>query len=105
MFMNLEEAIVHCRDIALNCTEEQRECALEHVQLMDWLKELKCLRKVVDKKYLDGLNVLKKAFGEEYDRCFEIELRRDLSGMFAEPKSIGELAEIFKDIELERLWK
>ena len=72
---------------------------------MDWLKELKCLKKVVDKKYLDGLNVLKKAFGEEYDRCFEIELRRDLSGMFAEPKSIRELAEIFKDIELERLWK
>lgn len=103
--MNIDEAISHCKDVALRCEETQRECALEHVQLMDWLKELKCLRKVVDKKYLDGISILKKAFGEEYDRCFEIELRRDLSGMFAEPKSIGELAEIFKGIEPEQLMK
>ena len=103
--MTIEEAIQHCREVALRCNEEQRECALEHVQLMDWLKELKCLRKVVDKKYLDGIVALKKAFGEEYDRHFEIELRRDLTGMFAEPKSIGELSEIYKGIELEQLWK
>ena len=103
--MTIDEAILHCKYIALRCEETQRECALEHVQLMDWLKELKCLRKVVDKKYLDGISILKKAFGEEYDKCFDRELRRDLTGMFAEPKSIGALLEIFKDIEPERLLK
>lgn len=97
--MTLEEAIKHCREKALSCSSEQRECALEHIQLMDWLKELKCLRKVVDKKYLEGITTLKAAFGEDYDRYFERELRRDLTGMFAEPKSVGELWEIYKPAE------
>ena len=47
--MTLEEAIKYYREKALSCSNEQRECALEHIQLIDWLKELKCLRLVVDK--------------------------------------------------------
>lgn len=101
--MTIDEAILHCKEVALRCSEEQRECALEHVQLIDWLKEVKCLRKIVDKKYLDEINALKKAFGKEYDRYFEIELRRDLTSMFAEPKTISELIEIFGDAELHQL--
>ena len=97
--MTLEDAIKHYREKTLSCSNEQRECALEYIQLMDWLKELKCLRKVVDKKYLGGIALLKKAWGKDYDYYFEKELRRDLTGMFAKPKSIGELAEIFKDVE------
>lgn len=100
--MTLEEAIIHCREKALSCSDEQQECALEHVQLMDWLKELKCLRKVVDKKYIEGISALKSAFGEDYDKYFERELRRDLTGMFAEPKSVGELWEVYKDSEIYR---
>lgn len=100
--MTLEEAIIHCREKALSCSNEQRECALEHVQLMDWLKELKCLRKVVDKKYIEGISVLKSAFGEEYDKYFERELRRDLTGMFAEPKSVGELLKVYENTEIYR---
>ena len=88
--MTLEDAIKHYREKTLSCSNEQRECALEYIQLMDWLKELKCLRKVVDKKYLDGIALLKKAWGKDYDYYFEKELRRDLTGMFAEPKSIKE---------------
>jgi len=35
--MTLEEAIKHCKDIALSCTN--KECALEHFQLLKWLQE------------------------------------------------------------------
>lgn len=40
--MTLEEAIVHCEEIALGC--ENKECALDHAQLAEWLKELKVLK-------------------------------------------------------------
>ena len=69
--MTLEEAIKHYREKTLSCSNEQRECALEHIQLMDWLKELKCLRLVVDKKYVDSIKLLKKAWGQDYDYYFE----------------------------------
>ena len=55
--MTINEAIKHCKDVALHC--DNKECAYEHVQLMNWLKELKCLRLVVDKKYLDDIALLK----------------------------------------------
>ena len=42
--MTINEAIKHCKDVALHC--DNKECAYEHVQLMNWLKELKCLRLV-----------------------------------------------------------
>lgn len=80
--MELREAISHCQEIIDSCNN--RECALEHKQLIMWLKELQCLRKVVDKKYLKGIEVLKDAFGDEFSHHFDIELRRDLTGMFAE---------------------
>lgn len=35
--MELEEAIKHCKDVALSCTN--KECALEHFQLLKWLQE------------------------------------------------------------------
>ena len=35
--MTLEEAIKHCKDVALSCTN--KECALEHFQLLKWLRE------------------------------------------------------------------
>lgn len=53
----------------------------------------------MDKKYLDDIALLKKAWVNDYDYYFEKELSRDLTGMFAKPKSIGELAEIFKEAE------
>lgn len=95
--MTINEAIKHCKDVALHC--DNKECAYEHVQLMNWLKELKCLRLVVDKKYLDDIALLKKAWRNDYDYYFEKEHSRDLAGMFTKPKSIGELAEIFKEVE------
>ena len=55
--MTINEAIEHCKDVVLHC--DNKECAYEHVQLMNWLKELKCLRLVVDKKYLDDIALLK----------------------------------------------
>ena len=35
--MTLKEAIEHCKDVALSCTN--KECALEHFQLLKWLQE------------------------------------------------------------------
>lgn len=35
--MTLEEAIKHCKDVALSCTD--KECALEHFQVLKWLQE------------------------------------------------------------------
>lgn len=78
--MTLQEAISHCQEVINNNDEH----ALEHKQLMMWLQELQCLRKVVDKKYLKGIEVLKDAYGDEFPHYFDIELRRDLTGMFAE---------------------
>ena len=78
--MTLQEAISHCQEVVNNNNEH----ALEHKQLMMWLQELQCLRKVVDKKYLKGIEVLKDAYGDKFPHYFDIELRRDLTGMFAE---------------------
>lgn len=39
--MTLEEAIIHCKEKAGGNTQ----CALEHRQLAEWLKELQALRK------------------------------------------------------------
>ena len=78
--MTLQEAISHCQEVVNNNDEH----ALEHKQLMMWLQELQCLRKVVDKKYLKGIAVLKDAYGDRFPHYFDIELRRDLTGMFAE---------------------
>ena len=35
--MTLKEAIEHCKDVALSCTN--KECALDHFQLLKWLQE------------------------------------------------------------------
>ena len=80
--VKLREAISHCQDVIDTCNND--ECALEHKLLMMWLQELQCLRKVVDKKYLKGIAVLKDAYGDRFPHYFDIELRRDLTGMFAE---------------------
>jgi len=44
--MTLDEAIKHCEEVADGMTEQGKctECAAEHRQLAEWLKELKQLR-------------------------------------------------------------
>lgn len=37
--MTLDEAIQHCEDVSSTCKNEQ--CAIDHKQLANWLKELK----------------------------------------------------------------
>ena len=32
--ITLDEAINHCEEVALSCENNNRECALEHAQLM-----------------------------------------------------------------------
>ena len=40
--MTLDEAIQHCDDVYHTCTNKQ--CSLDHLQLKNWLIELKELR-------------------------------------------------------------
>ena len=98
--MTIEEAIKHCNNIA---SSQCNECGEEHKQLSQWLKELKCLRKVVDKKYLEGIHYLKQCYPSTWDRQFEIELRRDMTGMFRKHFSNAEMAEVLKGINPTQL--
>lgn len=40
--MKLQDAIQHCEDVAEHC--DNKECAADHRQLAQWLKELQELR-------------------------------------------------------------
>lgn len=44
--MTLDEAIEHCEDVFK--TEECKDCANEHLQLANWLKELKQVREITN---------------------------------------------------------
>jgi hypothetical protein len=40
--MTLDDAIEHCNDVANNC--KNKSCANDHLQLAEWLMELKKLK-------------------------------------------------------------
>lgn len=80
--MKLEEAINHCEKVALSCAKSNRECALDHVQLMQWLKELRALRKLVKPEYLQEIRGLQKTWGKEWEEYFNRELCFDVTGPF-----------------------
>lgn len=80
--MTLNEAIQHCEEVALSCQSDDRKCALQHVQLMQWLKELRVLRQLVKPQYLKQIKGLKDAFGKEWEEEFNRALCYDLSGPF-----------------------
>lgn len=42
--MNLEEAIIHAKEIAESCIISNPKCAQDHLQLAKWLQELLELR-------------------------------------------------------------
>jgi len=44
--MELEEAIIHAREVAEGCSSDNRDCAYQHDKLADWLEELKLLKKL-----------------------------------------------------------
>lgn len=98
--MTIDEAIKHCDNIV---SSQCNECGEEHKQLSEWLKELKCLRKVVDKKYLEGIDYLKQCYPSTWDRKFEIELRMDMTGMFRKHFSNAEMAEVLKGVDPTQL--
>ena len=51
--MTLDEAIKHCEEVADGMTEQGKcaECAAEHKQLAEWLKELKNARETLMAMY------------------------------------------------------
>ena len=48
--MTLDEAITHCDEVANNCNN--KECALNHQQLKNWLIELKTMRSKEWEEYI-----------------------------------------------------
>ena len=68
--ITLDEAINHCEEVALSCENNNRECALEHVQLMQWLKELRVLRQLVKPEYLRAITGLQQSWGKEWEKYF-----------------------------------
>ena len=51
--LDLESAIKHCEEVADGFTEQGKcaECAAEHRQLAEWLKELKNARETLHAMY------------------------------------------------------
>ena len=80
--ITLDEAINHCEEVALSCENNNRECALEHVQLMQWLKELRVLRQLVKPEYLRAITGLQQSWGKEWEKYFNRELHFDETGVF-----------------------
>lgn len=80
IMMTLNEAINHREEVALSCDKSNRECALEHVQLMQWLKELRVLRQLVKPEYLQEIRRLQKTWGKEWEEWFNQALCYDISG-------------------------
>ena len=57
--MTLDDAIKHCQKVA---KESDCECANEHKQLAEWLKELKKFKqKQTNEEWFDGLSTKEKA--------------------------------------------
>ncbi len=81
--MTLNEAIQHCEKVALSCQRDERKCALQHVQLMHWLKELRVLRQLVKPEYLQEIRGLQKTWGKEWEEEFNRLLCYDVTGPFA----------------------
>ncbi len=42
--MELNEAIIHARQVAEGCGVDSRDCAYQHDKLVDWLEELQAYR-------------------------------------------------------------
>ena len=80
--MTLNEAIKHCEEVALSCQGDEKKCALQHVQLMQWLKELRVLRQLVKPEYLQEIRGLQKTWGKEWEEYFNRELCYDVTGPF-----------------------
>lgn len=80
--MTLNEAIQHCEEVAVSCQSDERKCALQHVQLMQWLKELRVLRQLVKPEYLQEIRGLQKTWGKEWEEYFNRALCYDVTGSF-----------------------
>lgn len=64
--MTIDEAIQHCEEVANGMTAQGdcKECAEEHRQLAEWLKELKHLREVKENGELPPFEVMAKEVAE-----------------------------------------
>ena len=80
--ITLDEAINHCEEVALSCENNNRECALEHAQLMQWLKELRVLRQLVKPEYLRAITGLQQSWSKEWEEYFNRERHFEETGVF-----------------------
>ena len=62
--MTLDEAILHCKEIIEN-NSVCKDCINDHIQLLDWLVELKAYRELFKSNNLN--NIALDLFGEMRD--------------------------------------
>ena len=70
--MTLEEAIEHCKEITEKCTN--KECALDHQQLCEWLMELQKYRDENLQREKSMHLALKDAVESIVDQCVSSKL-------------------------------
>lgn len=89
--MELNEAIIHARQVADGCGVDGRDCAYQHYKLADWLEELQALRDILTRHNID-LSVL-----EQYAENMEMfaAYRHVCGGL--PPEKIAELVEKERD--------
>ena len=73
--MTLDEAIKHAEEVANDMELCCKECAEEHRQLAEWLKELKQYREQTDGDLISRQAVL--AIIDEHDYCGSLNGRTD----------------------------
>ena len=61
--MTLSEAIKHCEQTANNCNN--KECKIDHLQLKEWLIELKAFQKLYGKLDMSKYITITKSNGDE----------------------------------------
>lgn len=60
--MELQEAIIHAREVSKRCRLDNQECAYQHDKLADWMEELKNIKNILGTEYdLERLKELVEA--------------------------------------------
>lgn len=96
--MNLDEAIQHCEEVATQCEggeytiPKMKECASEHHQLAEWLKELKAYKEqdsdtISRQAVISTIYDNKSDFKNDFAQGFFADRIRDLPSATPQPKT------------------
>lgn len=76
--MELQEAIIHAREVSKRCRLDNQECAYQHDKLADWMEELKNIKNILGTEYdLERLKELVEADREGRIKIDKKESRKE----------------------------